>query len=162
MERETWPRQLSALIGQHLRVKQQKHFFYNNHLKKLSGSLHVWTFFLLPSPLWLVPTPSPPPALFSTCILVTVQINLGRSAKQTRTGTAATVGSASSTKPTSESSKVGAVRRGGTNKVPPIRKPPGVNLQLRKSGSFSCYSPLDTPTQYSPSKSPSHYFQICY
>ena len=101
-------------------------------------------------------------------VLVTVQIYLSRSAKRTATGgslAASTVTARSATSPqlTAESSKASTARRVGTaSKVPPARKTPSLNIQLRKTGSLSSYSPLDTPSYRSPIKSPSQYFQICY
>ena len=114
--------------------------------------------------------PSPPNRLLLSLIyvLVTVQIYLSRSAKRTATGgslAASTVTARSATSPqlTAESSKASTARRVGTaSKVPPARKTPSLNIQLRKTGSLSSYSPLDTPSYRSPIKSPSQYFQICY
>uniref|UniRef100_A0AAQ5YQF8 HELP domain-containing protein n=1 Tax=Amphiprion ocellaris TaxID=80972 RepID=A0AAQ5YQF8_AMPOC len=60
------------------------------------------------------------------------------------------------------SSRAFVARKGGAAKVSTVRKTPSFNLQLRKSGSLSSYSPLDTPSYRSPIKSPSQYFQICY
>uniref|UniRef100_A0A8C3G6L5 EMAP like 1 n=1 Tax=Cyclopterus lumpus TaxID=8103 RepID=A0A8C3G6L5_CYCLU len=54
--------------------------------------------------------------------------------------------SATGPQQTSESSKAGMARNGGAGKVPPVRKPQSFNLQLKKTGSLSSYSPLDTPS----------------
>lgn len=114
------------------------------------------------------PPPSSAPLLLSPIyIIVTVQIYLSRSAKRTGTSgspAASSVTSRSATNPrqTSEISKASTARKAGAAKVPPVRKTPSFSLQLRKSGSLSSYSPLDTPSYRSPIKSPSQYFQICY
>lgn len=100
-------------------------------------------------------------------IIVTVQIYLSRSARRkgaSGSPAAASVTARSATGPqqTSDSSKAGVARKGGAGKVPRARKHPSFNLQLKKSGSLSSYSSLDTPSYRSPIKSPSQYFQICY
>uniref|UniRef100_A0A8C4HTX0 EMAP like 1 n=1 Tax=Dicentrarchus labrax TaxID=13489 RepID=A0A8C4HTX0_DICLA len=92
-------------------------------------------------------------------IIVTVQIYLSRSAKRTgSTGSpaasAVTARTATSSQQTSESRKASMARKSGAAKVPPVRKTPNFNLQLRKSGSLSSYTPLDTPSYRSPIKSP--------
>lgn len=121
----------------------------------------------LPLPLHHPSPPSAPLLLSSIYIIVTVQIYLSRSAKRTGTGgspvaSAVTLRPATNPQQTSESSKAGTARKGGASKAPPARKTPSFSLQLRKSGSLSSYSPLDTPSYRSPIKSPSQYFQICY
>ncbi|KAE8289682.1 Echinoderm microtubule-associated protein-like 1 [Larimichthys crocea] len=98
---------------------------------------------------------------------VTVQIYLSRSAKRTGTSgkpvaSAITARSATNPQQTSESNKASMAKKGGPAKVPAARKTPNFSIQLRKSGSLSSYSPLDTPSYRSPIKSPSQYFQICY
>ena len=121
------------------------------------------------------PRLAPPPpwvlcSLFPVYIIVTVQIYLSRSAKRTVTSgspaaSPVTARSANNPQQTSESSKAGVARKGGAAKMPAVRKTPSFNLHLRKSGSLSSYSPLDTldtPSYRSPIKSPSQYFQICY
>lgn len=95
-------------------------------------------------------------------IIVTVQIYLSRSAKQTGTSgapmaLAVTARSATSRQQTLESSKPGTARKGAAT-----RKTPSFSLQLKKPGRLSSYSSLDTPSYCSPIKSPSQYFQICY
>lgn len=133
--------------------------------------------FLAPSPNWPPdnlrhPSPSSAlcPLLSPPSTIVTVQIYLNCSAKRTGTSgspvasaSAVTARSAANPRQTPESSKASTARKSGSAaKVPPIRKPPNFNLQLRKSGSLSSYSALDTPSYRSPIKSPSQYFQICY
>lgn len=105
--------------------------------------------------------------LFPVYIIVTVQICLSHSAKRTGTGTtpvASVVKTCSAADPQqiAESSKASMTRKGGAAKAPCFRKTPNFSLQLRKPGSLSSYSPLDTPSYRSPIKSPSQYFQICY
>lgn len=154
--------------------------------------LHLFNLFYQPPPPFTFLAPSPclspfgpfhptgldkPPPLLSIIgssalfprphYIVTVQIYLSRSAKRTGTSgspTASSVTARSATSPqqTSQSSKAGMARKGGAVKVPPVRKPPSFNLQLKKSGSLSSFSSLDTPSYRSPIKSPSQYFQICY
>lgn len=141
--------------------------------------LHPLHFLLLcPACPCLVPSTQPFLATCTTSLhhrllcscppsIVTVQIYLIRSAKRKGTSgspaaSAVTARSATNPQQTSESSRAGTPRKGGAAKVPPARKPPNFNLQLRKSGSLSSYSPLDTPSYRSPIKSPSQYFQICY
>uniref|UniRef100_A0A4W6FBR8 EMAP like 1 n=1 Tax=Lates calcarifer TaxID=8187 RepID=A0A4W6FBR8_LATCA len=88
-----------------------------------------------------------------------IQIYLSRSAKQRGTSgspaaSAVTSRSAASPKQTSESGRASVARKAGAARVPPVRKTPSFDLQLRKSGSLSSYSALDTPSYRSPLKSP--------
>uniref|UniRef100_A0A8C9YJP1 EMAP like 1 n=1 Tax=Sander lucioperca TaxID=283035 RepID=A0A8C9YJP1_SANLU len=90
---------------------------------------------------------------------VTVQIYLSHSAKRTGTSGSPPASSvearpATSPQQTSDSSKAGMARKGGATKVPPVRKTLNFNLPLRKSGSLSSYSPIDTQSYRSPIKSP--------
>lgn len=131
-------------------------------------SHYICLFLPLLVPVWPPPPnrPEQPPPPLCSCppiyIIVTVQIYLSRSAKRTGTSggpvaLAVTARSAASPQQTLESSKASTARKGGAT-----RKPPSFSLDLRKSGSLSSYSSLDTPSYCSPIKSPSQYFQICY
>lgn len=114
------------------------------------------------------PSPSTTPRLFFLIyVVVTVQIYLSRSTKLTGStsipaASAVTACSATSTPRASDISRAPVAKKSSAVKVSTPRKTPNFSLQLRKSGSLSSYSPLDTPSYRSPIKSPSQYFQICY
>lgn len=121
-------------------------------------------YFLVCPPL----APSPPrPSLRPP--LVTMQIYLSCSAKRTD-ASGSPVASApvarSAARPRRhqipDSSKARMATKSSAAKARTVRKTPSFSLQLRKSGSLSTHSPLDTPTYHSPVKSSSQYFQICY
>lgn len=160
-----------------LTKKKNSHYLCLTYFTNLLHPLH----FLLLCPCLslfgpLHPTGQPPTPLSTIgssalvppiYIIVTVQIYLSRSAKRTGTSgkpvaSAITARSATNPQQTSESSKASMAKKGGPAKVPAARKTPNFSIQLRKSGSLSSYSPLDTPSYRSPIKSPSQYFQICY